>query len=423
MSSRPHRLLAAILLAGAAACADRASERVASAVHRSDIDLPADSTMVPLHVASGATLPSLFAPARLHAEDVAGAVEAITGVFDPRKLRSGQAYRIERTDEGCLRLFEYEVDPEHVLRVSATGPHTFDAVVEQYESSTVDVVVHARLEGETSSLFAAMDEQGETPELPIALAEIFGGEIDFNTDLRPGDAFHLAVAKTVRDGRLVRYAPIRAAEILNDGRRIVGVRYTPAGGHPGYYDEQGRSLKRFFLRSPLRFEPRVTSGFSRARMHPVLHVMRAHLGVDFGAPVGAPVVAIASGVVSGAGWRGGGGRTISIRHARGYESFYLHLSSIGVRRGAHVAQGQVIGRVGQSGLATGPHLDYRLKKNGAFVNPLLEQRRLPPGDPIPDTEREAFAAARDVLLQHMREPAADDASTTIAMAEAGTATQ
>jgi murein DD-endopeptidase MepM/ murein hydrolase activator NlpD len=423
MPTRPPRLLAAILLAGAAACADRASERVAPAAHSSDIDLPADSTMVPLRVANGATLPSLLAPAHVHAADVAGVIEAISGVFDPRKLRSGQAYRIERTDDGCVRLFEYEVDPEHVLRVWPTGPHVFDAAVEQYESTTVEEIVHARLEGETSSLFAAMEAQGETPELPIALAEIFGGEIDFNTDLRSGDAFHLAVPKTVRDGRLVRYAPIQAAEILNDGRRIVGVRYTPAGGHPGYYDEQGRSLKRFFLRSPLRFEPRITSGFSRARMHPVLHVMRAHLGVDFGAPVGAPVVAIASGVVSGAGWRGGGGRTISIRHARGYESFYLHLSSIGVRPGAHVAQGQVIGRVGQSGLATGPHLDYRLKKNGAFVNPLLEQRRLPPGDPIPDTEREAFSAAREELLQQLRDPAAEDAPTAIAMAETDTATR
>jgi predicted nucleic acid-binding protein len=240
MPPRPLRLLAVILIAGVAACADRASDRVASAVHRLDIDLPADSTMVPLRVASGATLPSLLAPAHVHAEDVAGVVRAITGVFDPRKLRSGQAYRIERTDEGCVRLFEYEVDPEHVLRVSPSGPHAFRAAVEQYESTTVDEIVHARLDGETSSLFAAMEEEGETPELPIALAEIFGGEIDFNTDLRPGDAFHLAVAKTVRDGRLVRYAPIQAAEILNGGRRIVGVRYTPAGGPPGYYDEQGR---------------------------------------------------------------------------------------------------------------------------------------------------------------------------------------
>jgi murein DD-endopeptidase MepM/ murein hydrolase activator NlpD len=377
--------------------------------------------MLPLRVGRGVTLAELFEPAHVHGEDVEGVVNAIAGVFDPRRLREGQPYRIERTADGCVRLFEYEVDPVHVVRVSSAGSHEFTGTLEAYDSTTVTEVVHARLGGETSSLFAAMEQEGETPELPMALAEIFGGEVDFNTDLRPGDAFHISVEKTVRDGRLVRYAPIEAAEILNSGRRIVGVRYQVPGGQPGYYDEHGRSLKRFFLRSPLRFEPRVTSGFSRARMHPVLHVMRAHLGVDFGAPSGAPVVAIASGVVTGAGWRGGGGRTISIRHARGYESFYLHLSSIagGIRPGAHVAQGQVIGRVGQSGLATGPHLDYRLKKNGAFVNPLLEQRRLPPGDPIPDAERIAFAAKRDELLQQMRVPADPGDASALAISAPG----
>lgn len=375
--------------------------------------------MLPLRVGSGATLARLLQPAAVHDADVQGVVRAISSVFEPRKLRQGQPYRIERTNEGCVRLFEYEMDAEHVLRVTPVAPHEFTAHVITYETATSREIVHARLDGDTSSLFAAMEAEGETPELPIALAEIFGGEIDFNTDLQPGDAFHLAVDKTVRDGRLVRYAPIEAAQIVNDGRTIVGVRYQVPGGEPGYYDEHGRSLKRFFLRSPLRFEPRVTSGFSRARMHPVLHVMRAHLGVDFGAPAGAPVVAIASGVVTGAGWRGGGGRTISIRHARGYESFYLHLSSIskGVRRGAHVSQGQVIGRVGQSGLATGPHLDYRLKKNGTFVNPLLEQRRLPPGEPIPAGQRASFLARRDELLADIAPPAGDRAADTVAMAQ------
>ena len=126
-------------------------------------------------------------------------------------------------------------------------------------------------------------------------------------------------------------------------------------------------------------------------MHPVLHEVRAHLGVDYRAPIGAPVIAVANGVVTKAGWNGGGGRTVGIRHAGGYESFYLHLSSIAVRPGAHVSQGTMIGRVGQSGLATGPHLDYRLRKNGAWVNPVLEHRRMPPGAPIPDAELSAVS--------------------------------
>jgi murein DD-endopeptidase MepM/ murein hydrolase activator NlpD len=170
-----------------------------------------------------------------------------------------------------------------------------------------------------------------------------------------------------------------------------------------YYDAGGQSLKRFFLRSPLRFEPQVTSRFSLARMHPVLHEMRAHLGVDYRAPVGAPVVAVASGVITAAGRNGGAGNMVRIRHASGYESSYLHLSAIaaGIRSGAHVAQGQMIGRVGATGLAAGPHLDYRLEKNGRFVNPLLEHRRMPPGEPIPADHLEAFSAVRDAALAQL----------------------
>ena len=139
-------------------------------------------------------------------------------------------------------------------------------------------------------------------------------------------------------------------------------------------------------------------------MHPVLHEVRAHLGVDYRAPIGAPVIAVANGVVTRAGWNGGGGRTVSIRHAGGYESFYLHLSSIAVRPGAHVSQGTMIGRVGQSGLATGPHLDYRLRKNGGWVNPVLEHRRMPPGAPIPDADLSLYFAARTAALEGLAMP-------------------
>jgi murein DD-endopeptidase MepM/ murein hydrolase activator NlpD len=139
-------------------------------------------------------------------------------------------------------------------------------------------------------------------------------------------------------------------------------------------------------------------------MHPVLHEMRAHLGVDYRAPVGAPVIAVANGVVSKAGWSGGSGRMVGIRHAGGYESFYLHLSAINVRAGAHVSQGTIIGRVGQSGLATGPHLDYRLKKNGLWVNPVLEHRRMPPGAPIPDAELAEYLAGRAAALEGLTMP-------------------
>jgi len=201
------------------------------------------------------------------------------------------------------------------------------------------------------------------------------------------------------------YGPILAAEFDNAGRRYRAVRFAPPGGGPGYYDEHGVSMRRFFLHSPLKFEPVVTSGFSRARMHPILRELRPHLGVDYKAPIGAPVIAVADGVVVEAGMNGGAGRMVHLRHVNGFETEYLHLSTITVRAGTHVRQGDVIGRVGMSGLATGPHLDYRLKKNGAFINPLTAQRAMPPADPIPITQRAAFEDVRDRVFAQLASPA------------------
>jgi murein DD-endopeptidase MepM/ murein hydrolase activator NlpD len=187
------------------------------------------------------------------------------------------------------------------------------------------------------------------------------------------------------------------------------VRFTPEGGVPGYYDERGVSMKRFFLASPLKFEPRITSHFSRRRLHPVHNTVRPHLGVDYGAPHGTPVYAVAAGTVVSAGWAGGGGRQVRLRHDRGLETYYLHLSSFapGLRAGQRVQQGQLIGRVGATGTATGPHLDFRLRKNGVFVDPVAERRRQPPGDPIPPSLLPAFMSARDGMLARL-DAALDD---------------
>src|SRR5262249_5185336 len=161
---------------------------------------------------------------------------------------------------------------------------------------------------------------GEAIDLPVSLADIFSGDIDFNTDLQPRDRFALLVEKQHRSsGELGGYGPILAAEFDNAGRRYRAVRYTPAGGVAGYYDERGVSMRRFFLQSPLKFVPTVTSGFSRSRLHPILKEYRAHLGVDYKAPAGSPVVAVANGVVAEAGMSGGAGRMVRLRHANGIE--------------------------------------------------------------------------------------------------------
>jgi murein DD-endopeptidase MepM/ murein hydrolase activator NlpD len=330
---------------------------------------------------------------------------SLEGVFDARRVRDGQSWRLERTDTGRTRAFEYEIDGRSLLKITpvVNNSSEFAAEVIPYDIKTTTTQVSGRLDPTTTSLFAAMEHAGEQPDLSIALADIFAGEVDFNTELQPGDEFHLLTEKAVRDGRFVGYGPIVAAELLNDGRRLRAFRFQPLDGPPGYYDAEGRSLKRFFLRSPLKFDPQVSSGFAQSRLHPVLNIRRAHLGVDYRAPAGAPVVAVSNGTVTFAAWTSGGGRTVRIRHASGYESGYLHLSSFasGVRAGAHLSQGQIIGRVGSTGLATGPHLHYELRKAGANVNPLAEHRKLPPGAPVPANQMDEFKAARDKVLRRL----------------------
>lgn len=405
-------LLAAAAIAAATGCMRHGEAAGTTSPRRTiDIALPADGTTVEARVASGGTLASLLRGAGVSDDDTATAVARAADVFDPRKLREDQPYRIDRTSGGALRRFDYEIDGDRLLRVGRAEPgEPLTATLVPIQKRGETAIVEGRIDHSTPSLFAAMDAAGESVDLPIALAAIFGGEIDFSTDLQPGDTFRVVVEKQYRSderGRAIfaGYGPIAAAEFDNDGRRFRAFRYAATDGTPGYYDEHGVSLRRFFLRSPLKFLPVVTSGFSRSRFHPILREYRPHLGVDYRAPIGAPVVAAADGVVVQAGMAGGAGRLVHLRHANGFETEYMHLSSIAVRIGAHVRQGDLIGRVGMSGLATGPHLDYRLKKNGAFVNPLTVLRQLPPAEPVPTSQMAAFAAERDRVLQELESPA------------------
>jgi murein DD-endopeptidase MepM/ murein hydrolase activator NlpD len=414
--SLPSIVVVATLLAAGCSTREVAPTSFSSIAAHGDIWLAPDSEIIPGRVPPNSTFAGLLRAAGLDDADVEGLVAAADNVFDLRRVRTAQPWRLERATDGHVRWLEYEIDPVEFLRIvpAPVEDHEFVAEIVRYDTRSQRTVVEGTIDETTGSLFASMASAGEQPELPIALADIFGGEIDFNSDLQPGDHFKLVVEKTYRDHRFVKYGPVLSAAFTNAGRTLVGIRYAADGAKASYYDSQGRSLRRFFLRSPLKFDPIITSKFTRARMHPVLHVMRAHLGVDYRAPVGAPVIAVASGTVTGAGWRGGGGRTVSVRHASGYESYYLHLSSIGVRRGQHVSQGQLLGRVGQSGLATGPHLDYRLRRKGVWVNPVAEHRKMPPGDPVPASEQDAFGVIRDAALDELDLPTADvvSASTT-----------
>jgi murein DD-endopeptidase MepM/ murein hydrolase activator NlpD len=385
-----------------------------------DVLLAIDSKAIDGRVPRNATLETILRRHELSAEFTAGVVEAMRGVFNPRELRAEQAYRVTRSLDGLFREFSYQIDTDRLLRVVARSEEApeadadgtpadevpgFDVEVVSLPKDVEVDVLSASISRDTPSLVGALAVSGETVQLALGLAEVFGGEIDFNSDLQPGDRIDVLFERYTRDDQRLGYGAIKGAVLTNDSRRIVAVGYPDADGKLAWYDEEGRSLKRQFLQSPLPFDPRVTSPFSYRRLHPVHGTRRAHLGVDYGAPTGTRVNAVASGVVELAGWAGEGGRVVRLRHAGGYQTAYLHLSAIapGIRPGVRVEQGDAIGRVGSSGTATGPHLDYRIIKNGTYVNPLVELKKMPKGDPIAPDARAAFEHARDAVLARLNE--------------------
>lgn len=393
-------------LAAGTACSGTATSTPAP--RGGDVRLPPEVTAIEERVPVRATLDAVLRGHSLGEEIVSRVVSAAETAFNPRTLRAGQPYRLILTLDGVFRAFEYSIDRKRYLRVA--GPATGGSVdlaaeILEYPTVTATAAVTGEIDASHPSLVAAVDRAGERIELALLLADVFGGQVDFNSDLQPGDRFEVLVEKDFHERAFSGYGEIVAATLVNSGRRLQAFRFTRPDGRAAYFDETGRSVRRFFLPSPLPFDPRVTSRFSRRRAHPVDGIPRAHLGVDYAAAVGTPVLAVANGVVVSAGFSGASGRMIRLRHANGYETYYLHLSSIsrGVRPGARVSQGEVIGRVGASGRVTGPHLDYRVARHGVFVDPLLERRKQTGGDPVPAESLPAFEATRDEALMQLAE--------------------
>jgi murein DD-endopeptidase MepM/ murein hydrolase activator NlpD len=328
-------------------------------------------------------------------------VRAARPVYDLARLAVGHPYTLSLGPDSYLAGFSYEIDELRTLRVERSN-HSLAATVEERSFDLATKLVRGEI---ATSLFAAVNDAGEGDTLALQLADIFAWDVDFHTELRPGDTFRIAVEELSLDGKPVREGRILAAELLRGARRLQAVWFDTVDG-PGYYTPSGRPLRKAFLRSPLKFT-RISSGFTHARLHPILGIMTPHLGIDYAAPTGTPVLASADGLVSLAGIYGGFGEAVRLRHANGYETLYGHLSRILVRPGQRVFQGQVIGNVGATGLATGPHLDYRMSRNGVFLNPLTVE--LPPAEPIPDRERPSFDVVRDRDLQLLGTgPAASD---------------
>ncbi len=304
-------------------------------------------------------------------------ISALEGVFDVRKSREGDQLRLVFRD-GELDQFDYRqsaVDEWQVRRET-------DRMVASKRAVEVEKQV-ARVELEVgSSLYEAALAAGEDTTLALALADVFAWDIDFYLDVRKGDHVACVVEKFVSKGRLLRYGEVLAADYRGDavGHRRV-FRYQLPEGESSYFQEDGTSTRKAFLKSPLKFA-HVTSGFGN-RLHPVLQYVAAHQGVDYAAAVGTPVWAVADGVVTVAGDTGSGGNTLCLRHHNGLETCYLHLSSFGagVRVGARVSQKQVVALSGNTGRTTGPHLHYALKRGGVYVNPL--NQKFPRAEPVP----------------------------------------
>jgi murein DD-endopeptidase MepM/ murein hydrolase activator NlpD len=395
-----------LLLAAVALTSCQPSSDVDRADARADVRLGHDNTTFDAVVPPNATLESLLHE-QLPAELSQSVVDAVKGVFNPRDLRAAQPYRIVRTIDGLFREFRYDIDADTLLRVvfhdEPGKPRAFDVSVVPVPKEYVASAVSVEISPEHTNLIDAFDAEGENIQLPLRLSEVFGGEVDFNSDLRRGDRLQVLFDRATREGEFVGYGDVKAAILTSGKRTITAFRYLGADGKPAFYNDQGRSLRRQFLKSPLPFAPRVTSAFSYNRFHPVHGSYRPHLGVDFGAPFGTAVNAVASGIIVAAEWAGEAGRMVRIRHTGGYETAYLHLSSFapGVRPGARVEQGALIGRVGQTGTATGPHLDYRIIKNGVYVNPITELSRMPQGEALPTDALADFKRQRDTLLRQL----------------------
>ena len=301
--------------------------------------------------------------------------DLIHPVFDLRKMRFGNPFRLEKETDGTLKGFEYKIDEESVLRVQK-GSESYEAKVEKLDLETREKIITAEIH---TSLWEALSDLPRREYLATELAEIFQWQVDFSTEIQAGDQIRLIVDEFLHDGAFVKYGKIQAADLVNAGRHYRGFRFKDS-----YYDQKGISLKRAILASPLKFTPRISSGFTHRRMHPILGKERAHLAADYAVAAGSPVVAVANGTVTFEGWDGGYGNLVRIKHASGLTSGYAHLSRIvsDIRAGRTIKQGELIGLVGQTGLATGPHLHFMMAKNGTPVNPVPTLKKGEPAPPL-----------------------------------------
>lgn len=354
--------------------------------------MPPDTLRLPVPIDRGSTLGGLLAAHDLPARSIR---QAALEHYDLARIRPDRELFLEyRADAEQPVAVRYQVDADHTVVVERDGP----AWAARMEAVAYDSEVGTRSFELTRSLWQDGLDAGLRPRDLVRLARIFEYELDFNSELREGARFSLVADIETAPGRKARLGTIHAIRLVNEGEAITAVRHVLADDTEAWFHPDGTGMKRPFLRSPLEFS-RVTSGFDRNRYHPILKRRRPHNGTDFGAPTGTPVRAVADGVVTHAARNGGHGRFVKLDHSGPYHTSYSHLSRITVRRGARVKQGDIIGHVGATGLATGPHLHWQMWKHGRYVDPM--EVELPNSEPLPPSERAAFQRAVETWTPHL----------------------
>lgn len=376
----------------------------------SSVAEPADE-VIEGELKRGQTLSSALSSHGVRTSTIHAISSELLPLFDFHRAQPGQIYRLVIDSKGRLLEFDYQIDPGEGIHLARTQDGSYQAVYDKSE-----LVPHVvRLAGVVNStLYAAVESLGEEPSLASTVAAVFAWEFDFTRSARPGDQFQILYERLYRETRdggqhYVRPGRILAARYSTSAGRELEVLYfeTP-DGRGGYYRPDGTSIERQFLAAPLEYS-RISSPYSNARRHPILKVTRAHHGIDYAAPHGTPLWAVAEGTVIHRSRAGGFGRLVKVRHNNGYVSYYAHLShyASNLRVGQKVEQKQVLGYVGSSGLATGPHVCFRVSRNGRYLNP--SDIETPPADPIALTDWPAFAEIRDRAMLRL------DAATVVAL--------
>lgn len=352
-------------------------------------------------VRNGETFTGLMNRLGLSMNDAVRMAQACDTVFDVRKMRAGNKvqayYQFDTSGTGstegpALKYVVYERNKIDRVIFRTAEPFKVWTWCKPVESTReyADVTIK-------SSLWNDMLAAGKSPQLIVPLSEIYAWSVDF-FGLQPGDRFRVLYEQRMCDDEIIAVDTIYYAEFIRDEKMIPAIMFDQGDHGNLYWNEKGESLRKAFLKAPLKFT-RISSGFSYHRKHPVTGRVRAHTAVDYAAPVGTPVMSIGDGTVVSAGWTNGGGNTVKIRHNSVYTTSYMHLSRYGsgIKAGARVRQGDVIGYVGSTGLSTGPHLDFRVWKNGSAINPLKMDS--PPSEPI----KPENMAALDSTYRHFRQ--------------------